>query len=121
MKRFLQLTLIIALAVGAVSCKKDEIINTVKEAPKDTPTVKNLPPKQKITLSASSTKPGLRVAYDASKGTSVDDDNTLWQEGDQIAVYNVGVNDEKAVFTLVEGAGTSYGTFVGTIAPTGNY
>ena len=121
MKRFLQLTLIIALAVGAVSCKKDEIINTVKEAPKDTPTVKNLPPKQKITLSASSTKPGLRVAYDASKGTDVADDNTLWEEGDSIAVYNVGVNGSRATFKLVDGAGTSYGTFEGEIEPTGNY
>lgn len=121
MKRFLQLTLIIALAVGAVSCKKDEIINTVKEAPKDTPTVKELPPMQKITLSASSTKPGLRIAYDASRGTDVTDDNTLWQEGDEIAVYNVGVSGKPKRFVLVDGAGTSYGTFVGNIEPTGNY
>ena len=121
MKRFLQLTLIIALAVGAVSCKKDEIINTAKETTKDVPTVKNLPPKQKITLSASSTKSGLRVAYDASKGTDVTDDNTLWEENDQIAVYNVGVNGAPAIFTLVDGAGTSYGTFEGVIEPTGNY
>lgn len=121
MKRFLQLTLIIALAVGAVSCKKDEIINTVKEAPKDAPTVKELPPMQKITLSASSTKPGLRIAYDASRGTDVTDDNTLWQEGDEIAVYNVGVSGKPKRFVLVDGAGTSYGTFVGNIEPTGNY
>lgn len=121
MKRFLQLTLIIALAVGAVSCKKDEIINTVKEAPKDSPTVKNLPPMQKITLLASSTKPGLRIAYDASRGTDVTDDNTLWQEGDEIAVYNVGVPGNPKRFVLVDGAGTSYGTFEGNIEPTGNY
>lgn len=121
MKRFVQLTLIIALAVGAVSCKKDEIINTVKETPKDTPTVKELPPMQKITLSASSTKPGLRIAYDASRGTDVTDDNTLWQEGDEIAVYNVGVSGKPKRFVLVDGAGTSYGTFEGNIEPTGNY
>lgn len=122
MKRFVQLTLIIALAVGAVSCKKDEIINTVKETPKDTPTVKELPPMQKITLSASSTKPGLRIAYDASRGTDVTDDNTLWQEGDEIAVYNVGVSGKPPKkFVLVDGAGTSYGTFEGNIEPTGNY
>lgn len=121
MKRFVQLTLIIALAVGAVSCKKDEIINTVKETPKDTPTVKELPPMQKITLSASSTKPGLRIAYDASRGENDTDDNTLWQENDEIAVYKVGVNGAPARFKLVDGAGTSYGTFEGEIEPTGNY
>ncbi len=121
MKRLVRLILIVALAIGAVSCKKDEILNTVKEAPKDTPTVKDLPPKQKITLSASSTKPGLRIAYDASKGTDVTDDNTLWQENDEIAVYKVGVNGAPARFKLVDGAGTSYGTFEGVIEPTGNY
>lgn len=121
MKRFVQLTLIIALAVGAVSCKKDEILNTVQETSKDAPTVKELPPMQKITLSASSTKPGLRIAYDASRGTDVTDDNTLWQENDEIAVYKVGVNGAPARFKLVDGAGTSYGTFEGEIEPTGNY
>lgn len=121
MKRFIHFTLVLALILGFVSCKKDEILNTAKETTKDTPVVKNLPPKQKITLSASSKKPGLRVAYDASKGTEVTDDNTLWQENDQIAVYNVGVNGSPAVFTLVDGAGTSYGTFEGEIEPTGNY
>lgn len=121
MKRFVQLTLIIALAVGAVSCKKDEILNTVQETSKDAPTVKELPPMQKITLSASSTKPGLRIAYDASRGTDVTDDNTLWQENDEIAVYKVGVNGAPARFKLVDGAGTSYGTFEGVIEPTGNY
>lgn len=121
MKRFIHFTLVLALAIGVVSCKKDDIVNTAKETTKDVPTVKNLPPKQKITLSASSTKSGLRVAYDASKGTDVTDDNTLWEENDQIAVYNVGVNGAPAIFTLVDGAGTSYGTFEGVIEPTGNY
>ena len=121
MKRFIHFTLVLALILGFVSCKKDEILNTAKETTKDAPVVKNLPPKQKITLSASSNKPGLRVKYDASKGEEVTDDNTLWQEGDQIAVYNVGVNGSKALFTLVDGAGTSYGTFEGEIEPTGNY
>ncbi len=121
MKRFIHFTLVLALILGFVSCKKDEILNTAKETTKDAPVVKNLPPKQKITLSASSKKPGLRVAYDASKGTDVTDDNTLWQEGDQIAVYNVGVNGSPVTFTLVDGAGTSYGTFEGEIEPTGNY
>lgn len=121
MKRFVQLTLIIALAVGAVSCKKDEILNTVQETSKDAPTVKDLPPKQKITLSASSAKPGLRIAYDASRGENDTDDNTLWQENDEIAVYKVGVNGAPARFKLVDGAGTSYGTFEGEIEPTGNY
>ncbi len=121
MKRFIHFTLVLALILGFVSCKKDEILNTAKETTKDAPVVKNLPPKQKITLSASSKKPCLRVAYDASKGTDVTDDNTLWQEGDQIAVYNVGVNGSPVTFTLVDGAGTSYGTFEGEIEPTGNY
>ncbi len=121
MKRFIHFTLVLALILGFVSCKKDEILNTAKETTKDAPVVKNLPPKQKITLSASSNKPGLRVKYDASKGEEVTDDNTLWQEGDQIAVYNVGVNGSPALFTLVDGAGTSDGTFEGEIEPTGNY
>ena len=121
MKRFIHFTLVLALILGFVSCKKDEILNTAKETTKDAPVVKNLPPKQKITLSASSNKPGLRVKYDASKGEEVTDDNTLWQEGDQIAVYNVGVNGSPALFTLVDGADTSYGTFEGEIEPTGNY
>ena len=37
---------------------------------------------------------------------------TLWSEGDEIAVFPKGYND-KNVFTLSSGAGTSKGTFVG--------
>lgn len=36
-------------------------------------------------------------------------------------MYNVGVSGKPKRFVLVDGAGTSYGTFEGNIEPTGNY
>ncbi|MCQ2313327.1 MAG: DUF1566 domain-containing protein [Paludibacteraceae bacterium] len=86
-----------------VGCQKKE--NVIENSPKEVVTIKG-----SIVLPQTPNKIAPAEEWQSAKAPF----DMLWEEGDKIYIYNQGDPDNGQVFTLIEGVGTTEGTFSGT-------
>jgi len=94
---FFRIALLCTVTLGVVQCKNAEQDR-----------LDSKPQGNTITIKASLEQPG------STKTALSADMKVLWTAGDQIKVYNAG-NTSGIVFTLSDGAGTTQGSFTGTV------